>query len=231
MPSHYEIYDRYPSEYDEMVFCEDYQNNLRRTLLTLFDWNEKDVLEPGIGTGRVTSQYISMVKSVYGLDRAEAMLKQAEKNLAAYSEKLKMQRCDNLDMDSIKGAFEIFIEGWAFGHTVSDHSDDIEGVVKRLVEPVFRLIKPNGHICFIETLGTNTVLPKAPNETLAAFYTILENKYAFKRVEVDTSYRFESNEEAQRIMGFFFGPDMAEKVKKSGKSIIPEWTGIWHRKR
>ena len=231
MPSYYEIYDYYPSEYDELVRHEDYQNNLQKALFALFDWNDKDVIEAGIGTGRGTFQYISLVRSVLGLDRAASMLKQAEGNLTAYAEKINFRQCDNLEIGSIKGRFDFFIEGWAFGHTVGDHADDIESIAKKLVDPALGKLKEGGHVCFIETLGTNSTMPKAPNETLAAFYAILEDEYGFERVEIDTSYRFENIHEARRIMGFFFGQDMAEKVEKTGTSIIPEWTGIWHRKK
>ncbi len=229
MPTYYEIYDRFSKEYDELVNHEDYQNNLQKTLLSLFDWKNKDVIEAGIGTGRVTAKYISLVRSVCGLDREINMLNQAKSNLLPYAGKIKFEKCDNLNLNSIKETYDIFIEGWAFGHTICDHPGNTAEVAEQLISQASELLDESGQICFIETLGTNCTSPKPPNEMLAAFYVLLENGYGFKKKEIDTSYMFRDNKEAQRIMGFFFGQEMRKSVKSLSKNIIPEWTGIWYR--
>ena len=231
MPTYYDIYNKYIAEYDELVKHEDYQDNLQKTLLSLFDWKNKTVIEAGIGTGRVTSKYIPIVKSVCGLDRAENMLQKAEKNLTQFLEKIEFKVCDNLNLASIKRKYDVFIEGWAFGHTVSDSPESINNTVELLINQVLSLLNKNGDICFIETLGTNYLQPEPPNNVLSLFYNILEKKHGFNKVIIDTSYRFENNNEAQRIMGFFFGQDMKDSVKNSGKNIIPEWTGLWYKKK
>jgi hypothetical protein len=28
---------------------------------------------------------------------------------------------------------------------------------------------------------------------------------------------------------FFFGPELAEKIRANGWARLPEWTGVWHR--
>lgn len=43
-------------------------------------------------------------------------------------------------------------------------------------------------------------------------------------------YRFASIDEALRIMGFCFGNPMSETVRRRRTTIVPELTGLWHRR-
>ncbi|MCG8570476.1 MAG: methyltransferase domain-containing protein [Spirochaetes bacterium] len=229
MPDYYEIYDHYAIQYDELVEQEDYQNNLPAALLDLFDWKDRQILEAGIGTGRVTEKYIKEVKSVLGVDRAEHMLLKAKNNLSPYQDKLQLQACDNLNLKSISGKFDIFIEGWAFGHTICDHPDQISETTHHLVDQVKSLLNPQGKICIIETLSTNSKTPQPPIKELKEFYSILETELGFSKKVIATDYCFQNKLDAQRIMGFFFGKEMEESVKKLDHHIVPEWTGIWYK--
>ncbi|MFP4484932.1 MAG: hypothetical protein ACLFO1_08780, partial [Spirochaetaceae bacterium] len=82
----------------------------------------------------------------------------------------------------------------------------------------------------METMGTNVDSPTPPLNTLAAMYRRLEEEYGFTRHEVRTDFRFDSVEEAVEVMGFFFGPEMAEGVRERGAEVVPEWTGVWIRR-
>ncbi len=54
MPSMMEIYQNNAFGYDELVNHEDYKNNPGQLLESACDFNDKNVIEPGGGTGRVT---------------------------------------------------------------------------------------------------------------------------------------------------------------------------------
>ena len=54
MPTMTEIYHNHSFEYDELVSHEDYLGNLPKTLHSIFDFNQKSVIELGVGTGRLT---------------------------------------------------------------------------------------------------------------------------------------------------------------------------------
>jgi hypothetical protein len=124
---------------------------------------------------------------------------------------------------------DMVIEGWSFGHTVTDHKDRFEWIVQKLVTDCMHLLDRQGILVIIETLGTNVESPAPPNETLGQFYNLLENEYQFRKSIVSTDYRFKNVEEAKRIMGFFFGEKMKEKIGQQQSSIIKEFTGIWYK--
>lgn len=183
------------------------------------------VVEAGIGTGRVTNLYIEKAKQVYGFDRAPHMLTKLKLNLSDNLHKIKLYNADNLYLLEPPEKGDIFIEGWSFGHTVVDNESNYERIVNVLVDEAKRLTKDDGVIIFIETLGSNSEIPKPSTEVLANFYTLLEKKYGFTSHEIRTDYKFATNAEAARITGFFFGKKFGEDVLKSKKTIIPEWTG------
>ena len=66
---------------------------------------------------------------------------------------------------------------------------------------------------------------------MAAYYRFLESEWGFTRGVVPTDYRFTSLEEAVETIGFFFGDELAAKVKANRWVIVPEWTGVWWRRK
>jgi SAM-dependent methyltransferase len=225
MPEMAEIYLNHAGEYDELVRHEDYRNALGTFLERLIPPGI-DVLEAGTGTGRVTSLYIGRVRRALCCDRSEHMLAAARSNLSHYSGKIDFRICDNVSLDSIDGLFDCVVEGWSFGHTIIDSADPVKYTASRLVSACRRKLSPGGRMIIIETLGTNTPGIFVSRKELDDFYIWLENESGFSREVVRTDYRFESPAEAKRIMGFFFGNQMAASVNSAE---IPEFTGVWHK--
>jgi hypothetical protein len=89
-------------------------------------------------------------------------------------------------------------------------------------------LNPGGILIIIETLGTNTHEPSIRRQELKEMYDILELQLGFIRDVIRTDYRFTSVQEAKRIMGFFFGMEMGNSVVAE---VVPEFTGVWHRRR
>ncbi len=229
MPSMTEIYQNHSYEYDELVTHEDYLGNLPKTLNSLFDFNGKLVIELGVGTGRVSQFYIDQTKNVFCYDRSSHMLDKAKSNLEKYLEKVVFEVCDNNNLHSINKSADFVIEGWSFGHTIIDHADNAYSKIDELVSSCTSLLRENGKIIILETLGTNTESAKAPTETLDLFYSYLQKEHGFKQVIIETDYRFDSVGEASRIMGYFFGEDMAASVKEKNSPIVSEYTGLWYK--
>jgi SAM-dependent methyltransferase len=227
MTTMYEIYNSSAREYDELVTHEDYTGNLRAFLRTTIEWNNKSVIEFGVGTGRVTRMYIDQVKAIAGYDRSPHMLQRAAENLSDHPNKATFNVCDNLDIHSLDGKVDIIIEGWSLGHTVGDHPETIEETTEYLVSSCASLLNTDGILIFIETLGTNVPVPTEPGIFLPKFYSLLEKKHGFQRSTISTDYKFDSVEEAARIAGFFFGDAMKETILRSQTTIIPEFTGVW----
>lgn len=229
MPTMREIYDSFAVQYDELVTREDYEGNLNRFLHTNFNFTDKRVLEYGTGTGRVSALYLEKVASALCLDRSEHMLLQAKENLKAYEQKIRYELCDNEAIPSEESKFDIVIEGWSFGHTVLDNFTRLEETVGKLVSNCASILNDNGSMIFIETLGSNVQVPRAPTAELNAFYTELENTHGFSKAILKTDYKFPNSEEAYRVFSFFFGYAMAENIKRDKLTIISEYTGVWVR--
>lgn len=229
MPTMYEIYEKHSFEYDQLVKREDYQKNLPKTLNTLFDFTGKTVLEFGTGTGRLTAMYAQKANSLFCFDRSQHMLNKSKINLVDYKDKIRFGICDNNDISSIDKKGDLVIEGWSFGHTVSDEPNSSGEKADELISKSLNLLKNGGTCIFIETLGTNVDFPLAPNESLAEFYRRLEQDFGFTPVEIPTDYRFETAEEAAEMCGFFFGNEAGDVIRKKGSSIIREYTGLWYK--
>jgi len=231
VPSMYEIYDHHADEYDALISHEDHEGNLRRVLRGRFDWRGAVVAEAGIGTGRVTGTTIDLVSQVFGFDRSAHMLERAARNLAPWAGKLRLGTAVHDALPVPDGVADIFVEGWAFGHVAVDRPGDTEQVTRELIGEAERVVKQNGTLVLLETLGTNTNEPAAPLPALADFYVALEERHGFSREVIRTDYQFDTLDQAERLCGFFFGEEMRISVRERGAVIVPEYTGMWVKTR
>jgi len=168
----YEIYDSDAAGYDRLVNAEDYRGELRTTLRRLVDWRGARVVEAGVGTGRVTRCYVDDARLVEGFDRSQHMLDRARANLARWPDRVRLARAEHLSLPVADATADVFVEGWAFGHSVVDAAEAaarVGLVAARLVGEAERVVRPGGTIIIAETLGTNVNVPAAPLPALAAF--------------------------------------------------------------
>ena len=227
MPSMYEIYNQYSVQYDELVNHEDYQGNLRKYLDPKLK-NSFSVLELGVGTGRLTKLYINKAKAAVLCDRSVHMIEQAKKNLIQYLPKIDFQVIDTRSIQTVKGKYDLIIEGWSLGHVALEEYDSLKRFIDKLIKDLTSKLNTNGNMIFIETYGSNVEEPTIPGKKLREFYEILEKEHGFKREIISTDYMFDSAEESKRIMTFFFGEEVGKEVKEKR---IKEYTGIWERVR
>ena len=164
MPSMQEIYNNYSLQYDELVNHEDYNNNLSNYLLEKFNFNGKTIIELGVGTGRVTKIFAERAQSIFCYDKSQHMLNKAKINLNHHTSKIEFSQCDNYNIKKIKEKTDIVIEGWSFGHSISENQKDIETLTNRLYSDCVNLLNKNGIIIIIETLGTNVTNASAPSK-------------------------------------------------------------------
>lgn len=75
-------------------------------------------------------------------------------------------------------------------------------------------------------MGTNCEKHCPPNSSLETFYRILRGN-GFKEYVISTDYKFDNTEEAQYILGSFFGEKMKEEIRRNNLVTIKEFTGIW----
>ena len=228
MPSMYEIYQHHRVEYDRLVAAEDHENHLSEFLLSLIDWRDKDVLEGGIGTGRVTELYVEKIRRLVGFDREPHMLEAARTRLLGFSDKIDLRPADNLSLPLLPRKADLFIEGWSWGHSIVDHPGPVGEIAEALFENVRKNLVSGGRVILIETLGTHTTQPAPPHPRLAEFYQLLQHAYGLQPAIISTNYHFPSVQEAATTLGFFFGESMRQSILSAPSSAISEWTGLWH---
>ena len=228
MPSMYEIYQRHHAGYDRLVNAEDHARHLPPGLQAIADWRGRNVLEGGLGTGRVTELYGEQARRITGCDREAHMLEAARRRLARFADKLDLRVADNLDLPVLQEKADIFIEGWSWGHSIVDGPGSVENLAAALFAQVRKNLVPGGRVILIETLGTNSLAPAAPHPRLAEFYQLLQSRYGLRQTALSTDYRLSSAAEAADVLGFFFGDGLGQAVRANGSAIVPEWTGVWH---
>jgi len=227
MASMYEIYQKHRTEYDRLVAAEDHLRALPAFLQSVVDWQDRTVLEGGTGTGRVTELYTADVRHITCLELEPHMLEAAAERLADWSDKITFQAADNLALPQLPDKADVFIEGWAWGHSIVDHPGTVEETTELLFENIRKNLTPDADIILIETMGTHRPEPGPPLPRLEEFYTLLKTRYGMNETILSTDYRFPTVQEAAETLGFFFGEEMKEEILKVGVSVIPEWTGIW----
>ena len=222
-----EIYNKFSTNYDELVTAEDYEENLATYLKNVTSWKNKIVYEAGIGTGRITKIYIDKIKTCYGFDREQHMLTKCSENLLAYKNRLQLKIANNEELLIMPESADIFIEGWSFGHTIVENEKFFKETFESIYNKINKILDGRGMIVIIESLGTNVTEPTFPLPILKDFYALLEDHYTFKRTTLRTDYKYTNHQEAARIMGFFFGDWMKDNIQKTKKSVIEEYTGVW----
>ena len=58
----------------------------------------------------------------------------------------------------------------------------------------------------------------------------VEQQYGFDHTWIRTDYRFQTVEEAQRIVEFFFGQPSSSRGEELKLTVLPEGTGSWWRR-
>ena len=223
MSNMFDVYQNFSDLYDELVNHEDYENNLYKFLNDNIQWENKVVGEFGIGTGRVSRNYIDKAKKLFAYDNSQHMLDKAKENLAKCSDKIEYSVLDNSKLNTIENTFDIIIEGWSFGHLVVQENENRDQTIQYLISETKKRAK---EVIFIETLGTNVESPNPPGEKLSKFYQALVGN-GFKEHIIQTDYKFNNYEDAGKIMGAFFGDSMKNDIIQKQLNVIKEYTGIW----
>lgn len=227
MPAQDEIYQKHADKYDLLVMREDYQKNILAALRTIHPLQNAEVVEFGAGTGRMTGIVAPYVKSILATDISEHMLAVADEKLTPQYPHLRLAVADNRQMPIKTASADITIAGWSFGHATVWYQDRWREEISQAVAEMKRVLRPGGVAIILETLGTGRETPNPPTDILADYYNWMENEQRFSHTWIRTDYQFESPEEADFLVRFFFGNDFADAVMKDKRVTLPECTGIW----
>jgi ubiquinone/menaquinone biosynthesis C-methylase UbiE len=231
MPTFEEIYAKQAEIYDALISREDYEGNLLKTLQSIRPLTGIDVVEFGAGTGRFTRLLAPIVKSIRAYDASAHMLEIARRRLTEMGQtNWTLAVAENDSLPAEDASADLAIEGWSFGHQTVWNPERWRDETVKAVAEMERVLRPGGSAVIVETLGTGADKPVPPSEGLAAFYRWLEDEQGFQSTAVSTDYRFLNVAEADTLVRFFFGDELADRVVRENMMILPEWTGIWWKK-
>jgi len=228
-PEHREVYASHADRYELLVSREDYEQNIPRKLNQLINFNSKDVIELGSGTGRLAHMLAPMARSVLALDASPKMLEVAAAKLGeAGLRNWGVAAADHRALPIPDRAADIVISGWSIVYLVVWNESAWESELAKGLDEMRRILRPGGSIVILETLGTGHESPHPP-DNLVEYFSYLE-QHGFEHTWIRTDYRFESLEEAEDIAGFFYGEAMLDEIVNSDAVTLPECTGIWWKK-
>jgi ubiquinone/menaquinone biosynthesis C-methylase UbiE len=222
------IYQSEGDRYEALVSREDYQGNIARAIDEIINVDGLDVLDLGAGTGRLTLLLAPRVKSIRAFDVSAEMLRVCrEKLIASGLSNWQVDVADHRQLPIPDHTADLVVSGWSVAYLAVWHPDTWRDELEKWMNEMKRVLKPNGIIILFESLGTGNRTP-APLEHLKTYYPWLEEA-GFQNKWIRTDYQFESVDEAADLAGFFFGAEMAHRVRESRSVILPECTGVWRR--
>lgn len=230
MPSFEEIYASHADAYDALIEREDYQENLLPALAAIAPLDGARVVEFGAGSGRLTRLLAPLARQIQAYDASAHMLSVAEAHLKRMGvTNWALGVADNKRLPVDDNGADVAIAGWSFGHSVGWFPERWREEIGAAVDEMARVLRPGGTAIILETMTTGSETPAPPTEGLAAYYAWLENERGFQSRTIRTDYQFESLDEADRLTRFFFGDELAERVRRENWVILPENTGLWWR--
>lgn len=228
-----ETFDKYVGHYELLVSREDYQQNIAQALDQIVSLDGLNVIELGAGTGRLTCMLAPKVETILALDASPYMLDAAVGKLEKIgSRNWQIAVADHRNLPVSDQIADLVISGWSICYLVVWYAKTWQSEIQRALAEVKRVLRPDGVVIILETLGTGYETPHRPDE-LGAYYTFLEGE-GFSLTWIRTDYRFKSLQEAKELTGLFFGEEQARemvgKVIGQELAILPECTGIWWKR-
>lgn len=225
MPEQDEIYQHYPSAYEQLVSHEDYQGNILTAVEELIDLRALEVADLGSGTGRFLRMLAPYAGLLLGLDRSLPMLRTSMSlSHSLVQDHWALAAAENSHLPLSSERFDLVIAGWTFGHATVWYEEGWREKVVPALGEMLRVLKPGGLALIFETMGTNAESPAPPTERLGDYYRFLEREMGFAHRVLETDYRFDSQQQARELIRFFFGEEMGSRVVSR---VVPEWTGLW----
>ena len=223
-----DIYHNQAEQFDRLVAREDMHGHLFAALNEIRSLHGLNVVEFGAGTGRVTRQLSVIVDSIFAFDIEPSMLRRADKGMRETgTANWRLSLGDNSRMPVASDCADLVIEGWSFAHVIGWHPYDWRARTDAMLAEMERILKPGGSAILIETMGTGCRQPHAPSARLAQLYDYWQRECGFSYRWIRTDFQFASPQEADELMRFFFGDEMADACLDRDTLIVPECTGVW----
>lgn len=225
MTDHFQdIYTTKADLYDQLVMREDHFGNIANAFLSTRLLKTSEVVELGAGTGRLSRWLAAQSKRVIALDLHLHMLQHLETTITTHP--VLCAVADNRAIPLASESADLTVAGWSFGHVIGWYPDEWDRHIQIMLQEMRRITRSGGTMIIIETLGTGYTTPTPPTPEHAEYYEYLEN-IGFLRRWLRTDYRFQSVDDAERLIRFFFGDELADRVRQEQMLVVPECTGFW----
>lgn len=222
------IYQHQADEYHQLISHEDIKQQLLPAIEQIVPITGKRVLDLGSGTGRFSLAFAPHAADLVALDLHMGMLQEQRQQRDKQHGRWPLLQGDMRTLPFCDHWADVVTVGWAMGHFQAWFAPDWQPEVDRALQEMLRVLKPEGTLIIVETMGTGTDAAGPPTAGLAAYYAYIEETWGFKRQVVVTDMLFESVEATVKHAGFFF-PALVDKIRQNSWRRLPEWTGIWHR--
>jgi ubiquinone/menaquinone biosynthesis C-methylase UbiE len=227
---HFEdIYAHRAAEYHQMIDAEDVDQQLLPTIERVTALRDKRVLDLGTGTGRLPLLIGGQAAHLIGLDLHRDMLEQNVAQRQLRRGRWEVVQGDMRYLPFPSGWADVVTAGWAIGHMRKWFAADWRAQIGRVLNEMHRVVTAGGALIVIETLSTGSLAPAPPNAEYAEYYDWLEREWGFDRQTIQTDYHFASVDQAVARTEFFFGPEIAARIREQGWARLPEWTGVWSK--
>jgi len=208
------------------VVREDYESNLLPAILAIDPLTGKDVIELGVGTGRLTRLIAPIVGSLAATDSSFHMLSFGKTRLKAKGlGDLRFTLAAHQALPFPVEASDLVIAGWSFCYAAIDAGASWERSLENALDEVARVLRPDGKLIVIESLGTGFETPHSP-AVLVDYHGYLES-HGFRSAWIRTDYCFKDKREAEDLISFFFGDEPLPMWETETGVIVPECTGLW----
>ena len=223
------IYQSEGDRYEALVSREDYQGNIPRAIDEIISVDSLDVFDLGAGTGRLTLMLAPRVKSIRAFDASAEMLRVCRERLIASGlSNWQVDVADHRQLPVQDHSVDLVVSGWSVSYLAVWNQENGGAELDKWLTEMKRVLRKDGLIILFESLGTGNESPIRLEHVESAYQWLDAN--GFQSEWIRTDYQFESVEEATDLAGFFFGAEMADRIRENELVILPECTGVWWRK-
>lgn len=223
------IYQSDGDRYEALIAREDYQANIPRAIDEVIHVDGLDIVDLGAGTGRLTLILAPRAKSILAFDASAEMLRVCRERLIASGlSNWHADVADHRNLPVEDHSVDLVVSGWSVSYLAVWNPEQANQELDKWLVEMRRIIRKDGMIILFESLGTGNESPLRLEHVETTYQWLDDNGFQNKWIRTD--YQFESLDEAVDLAGFFFGAEMADRVREKRLVILPECTGVWLRK-